>query len=151
MTEFIEMIGVSIILLAIFGGIASPLIVLIVGLFYHLKKKLEHKQVMAAIEKGMPYPIKTQQVSPSWIKNFTAGIGCLIIAAGIVCLRLAIIHGGGADYEQTIGYFGVALIFFAIGISRLIRGLLQRKALNQNGNGNGTAEPVSPVGATLQQ
>ena len=151
MEDFIEMIGASIILLAIFGGIASPLIVFIVGLFYHLKKKLEHKQVMAAIEKGMPCPIKTQQVSPAWIKNFTAGIGCLIIAAGIVCLRLLIIYGGGASYNQTIGYFAVALFFFAIGISRLIRGLLQRKAQKQNGNGNGATEPVSQGSEASQQ
>jgi len=151
MDEFVEMIGASIILLAIFGGLASPLIALIVGLFYYLKKRLEHAQVMAAIEKGTPFPIKPPQIGPAWIKNLTAGIALLIIAAGIVCLRLARIHGGGSDYNQTIGYFAVALVFFAVGISRLIRGLLQRKIMNQNGNGNGTAEPVSPGGEMLHQ
>ena len=40
MNEFVEMIGASIILLAIFGGIASPLIALIIGLFgAHLLRK----------------------------------------------------------------------------------------------------------------
>ena len=84
-------------------------------------------------------------------KKSSAGIALLIIAAGIICLRLARIHGGECDYNQTIGYFAVALVFFAIGISRVIRGLLQRKVQNQNGNGNGAVEPVSPGGEMSHQ
>ena len=119
-------------------------------------QRLKHKQIMAAIEKGadlsqLDFAVKHKKAGPLWIKNLTAGIALLIIATGIICLRLARIHGGGADYNQTIGYFAVALVFFAVGISRVIRGLLQRKILNQNGNGNGTAEPVSPGSATSQQ
>jgi hypothetical protein len=33
-------------------GVSSPIIV--VGVIYYLKKRLEHKQIMAAIEKGTP-------------------------------------------------------------------------------------------------
>jgi len=130
----------------IFLGISSPII--IIGMICYFLKRLKHKQIMAAIEKGadlsqLDFSVKSKKTGPLWIKNLTAGIALLIIAAGIICLRLARIHGGGADYNQTIGYFAVALVFFAIGISHLIRGLLQRKVLNQNGNGNGAAEPVS--------
>jgi hypothetical protein len=138
----------------IFLGFSSPII--IIGLVCYFVKRLKHKQIMAAIEKGadlsqLDVAVKPMTTGLLWIKNLTGGITLLIIAAGIVCLRLAIIHDGGASYNQTIGYFAVALIFFANGISRVIRGLLQRKVLNQNGNGNGTAEPVSPGGEASQQ
>jgi hypothetical protein len=138
----------------IFLGFSSPII--IIGIVCYFVKRLKHKQIMAAIEKGadlskLDISEKPKKAGPLWIKNLTAGISLLIIAVGIVCLRLARIHGGGASYNQTIGYFAVALIFFANGISHLIRGLLQRKVLDQNGNGNGAAEPVSPGGEASQQ
>ena len=138
----------------IFLGFSSPII--IVGVVCYFVKRLKHKQIMAAIEKGadlsqLDFSVKSKKTGPLWIKNLTAGITLLIIAAGIICLRLAIVHGGECDYNQTIGYFAVALVFFAIGISRVIRGLLQRKIMNQNGNGNGTAEPVSQGGKMLHQ
>jgi len=138
----------------IFLGFSSP--VIIVGVVYYFLQRLKHKQIMAAIEKGadlsqLDFSVKSKKTGPLWIKNLTAGIALLIIAAGIICLRLARIHGGGADYNQTIGYFAVALIFFAVGISRLIRGLLQRKILNQNGNGNGATELVSLPSETSHQ
>jgi len=141
----------------VFLGLSSPII--IIAMVCYFVKRLKHKEIMAAIEKGADLsrmaPVimmeKPKKAGPLWIKNLTAGITLLIIAVGIICLRLARIHGGGADYNQTIGYFAVALIFFANGISRLIRGLLQRKAQKQNGNGNGAAEPVSPGGEISHQ
>ena len=129
MQEAIELVGASIILLSIFVGIASPLIVLIICLFYYFKKRLEHKQIMAAIEKGASLSeLKLPKPAGSpWIKNLTAGIALLIISAGLVCLRLV----QGYDHDESFGFYFFALIFFAIGISRLIRGLLQRKAQKQ--------------------
>jgi hypothetical protein len=100
--------GITVIL--IFLGISSPLIV--IGLVYYLKKRLEHKQILAAIEKGTPLselrPPKPK--GPLWIKNLTTGITFLIIAAGFVCIPLIF-----------------ATVFLAIGASALVRGLLQRK------------------------
>jgi len=122
--------GITVIL--IFLGIFSPII--IICLVYYLRKRLEHKQVMAAIEKGTPLselkPVK--EPGPLWIKNLTAGIALLIIAAAIVCLRLIYIVCTEADFDQTLIYFFVAVVFFALGISRLLRGILQRKAERQN-------------------
>lgn len=115
--------GITVIL--IFLGLSTPLI--IVGLIYYLKKRLEHKQILAAIEKGTSLsqlrPVKP--AGPLWIKNLTAGIALLIIAVGLVIIRLV----RGYDYDQDIsfGFFFIAVILSAIGISRLIRGLLQRK------------------------
>ena len=116
--------GITVIL--IFLGISSPLI--IVGLVYYLKKRLEHKQILAAIEKGTPLselsPPKPK--GPLWIKNLTTGIAFLIIAAGFVCIPLIFNHE--THFPQAgFGHFIVATVFFAIGASSVVRGLLQRK------------------------
>ena len=123
----IESIVGGLTVLIIFLGLSSPII--IIGLIYYLKKRLEHKQIIAAIEKGTSLsqlrPVKP--TGPLWIKNFTAGIALLIVAAGIVYIQLAT----GYNYGQSFGIYFLALILFALGVSRLIRGLLQRKAEKQ--------------------
>ena len=150
MNDLTEGITIFIVLLGVF----SPII--IICLIHYFKKRLEHKEIMAAIEKGMPLselrPVKKAgSPGPLWIKNLTAGIALLIIAAAIVCLRLVYIGYTDADIDQTLIYFFVASVFFALGISRLIRGLLQRKAEQQNllngNNGvtdNASRTPVPP-------
>ena len=126
MADLLEQIVGGLTVVIIFLGISSPII--IIGLIYYLKRRLEHKQIMAAIEKGTPLsdlkPLKP--TVPLWIKNLTAGIALLIISAGLVGVRLvwnrtAILPG------ELWGWFFVALILFAIGVSRLLRGLLQRR------------------------
>jgi len=111
----------------IFLGLSSPIIIL--GLVYYLKKRLEHKQIMAAIEKGTPLsqlrPVKP--TGPLWIKNLTAGIALLIVAAALIGIWLVRLSHEGYDYDQSSGHALAGVILFAFGISRLIRGLLQRK------------------------
>lgn len=125
MQEAIELVGASFILLAIFVGIASPIIVLVISIFYYLKKRLEHRQIMAAIEKGLvPSQLHiTKPIGPAWIKNITSGIALLIITTGLVCLTLVFQTNYQEDYFVR---FLIAIVLFALGISRLIRGLLQR-------------------------
>ncbi len=136
--ELIEGITAALIVLIVFVGLASPLLILVGGFFYYLKKRLEHKQIMTAIEKGTPLselkPVnKAAPPGPLWIKNLTAGIASLIIAAAIVCLRLVYIDRvSEAAFDQTLVYLFIAAVFLAVGISRLLRGLLQRKAERQN-------------------
>jgi len=130
MKEFFELIGIGIMIFIMFLGMASP--VLVICLVYYLKKRFNHKQVMAAIEKGTPLSdlksLKPPKLTgPLWIKNLTAGITLLIISAGLVGAGL-VCCGGRIPDEDVWGWFIVALILFAIGVSRLIRGLLQRKA-----------------------
>jgi hypothetical protein len=111
----------------VFLGLSIPIIV--VGLVYYLKKKLEHKQIIAAIEKGTSLselrPAKP--IGPLWIKNLTAGIALLIVGIGLACMPLLGYFVGPPPFV----YFVIALILFSIGISRLIRGLLQRKTKQQ--------------------
>ena len=144
MNDLIELSGVGIMVFLMFLGMSSP--VIIVCLIYYLKKRLEHKQILAAIEKGTTLselrPAK--RTGPLWIKNLTAGIALLIIAAGFVCVRLV----QGYEYVESFGSFFIAVILFGVGIAWLIRGLLQRKVEKQSqtqpANKNNTAENKKP-------
>lgn len=111
--------------LIVFLGISSPLIA--VGVIYYLKKRLEHKQIMMALEKGTPLseimPPKPKPAGPAWIKFVSAGIMLLVIGLGFVL--------GGLGRGEDIGI----LIFFVlggIGVGMLIRGLLHRKYYLKN-------------------
>jgi uncharacterized membrane-anchored protein YitT (DUF2179 family) len=141
--------------LIIFLGIFSPII--IICLIYYLKKRMEHKQIMTAIEKGTPLselrPIKKAVApGPLWIKNLTSGIALLIIAAAIACFRIVFIWQVPApSIDQTIIYLFIAAVFMAIGIGRVLRGLLQRKAERQNLlNGNNEVVNKSDTASEIQ-
>jgi hypothetical protein len=133
--------------LIVFVGLSTPIIV--VGVIYYLKKRLEHKRIMAAIEKGtplseiMPVP-PPKPTGPLWIKNLTAGIAMLIIATGLAAMPFL----GYFEGPPPFVYFIVAVIFFAIGVSHLIRGLLQRKIPEQfqSSNPNNVNENKKPDG-----
>jgi hypothetical protein len=108
-----EALGIFLILL----GCAGPII--IVGVIYYLKKRLEHKQIMAAIEKGTPlselWPAK--QNGTLWIRNLTVGIALFVIGVG--CLM-----GPMGNDEKTMF---IAAILIGVGIAWIVRGLLNRK------------------------
>lgn len=118
--------GITVLL--IFLGLSSPII--IVGLVYYFKKRLDHKQIMAAIEKGTPLsdlrPAKP--TGPLWIKNLTVGIALLVISLPFLYMFLRPLIRGDHTHEGRLLPFA---IFFAIGIAFFIRGLLQRKAQQQ--------------------
>ena len=112
--------------LIVFIGISSPIIV--VGVIYYLKKRLEHKQIMMALEKGTPLseiiPPKPKPVGPVWIKYVSTGIALIIIGLGFTYLN-----------PMDTRYFGMSLfwILCGIGVAMLIRGLLHRKYYLKNG------------------
>ena len=132
MLDAMETIGAAFAVLIIFVGMASPIIV--IGLIYYLKKRLDHKQIMAAIEKGTPLselrPLKPK--GPLWIRSLTAGIALLVISLPFLYMFFDPLFRG--DYSRG-GFAEDALypfaIFFAIGIAFFIRGLLQRKTQQQ--------------------
>ncbi len=116
-------------------GVSSPIIV--VGVIYYLKKRLEHKQIMMAIEKGTPLseiiPPKPRPVGPAWIKYVSTGIALIIIGLGFTYFN-----------PMDTRYFGMSIfwILCGIGVAMLIRGLLHRKYYlkGQASNGNNTVE-----------
>jgi small-conductance mechanosensitive channel len=105
----------------IFMGFSSPII--IIGLIYYLKKRLEHKQIMAAIEKGAPLSElrlpKSRPAGTEWIRHLSVGIVVLAIAFAFCFSRLPGRLMGGT--------FFVAIILCGVGIASIVRGLLHRK------------------------
>ncbi|OHB50084.1 MAG: hypothetical protein A2Y10_14135 [Planctomycetes bacterium GWF2_41_51] len=110
-----------------------PFIVVIVFIvmltWYFLnKKRLEHQQIMAAIEKGTPLselgPLEKK--GSNWIINLSAGIGLSLMGLGLIVVVLSVTKCQLND-DAGVGLF-IALIFLTVGIARLIRGILQRKA-----------------------
>lgn len=97
-------------------GCAAPII--IVGVVYYLKKRFEHKQIMAAIEKGTPLSElrPPKQNGALWIRNLTIGIALLIIGLGWIFLAA---HSGASIL--------IALILVGVGIAWIVRGVLNRK------------------------
>ena len=120
--------------LIVFLGLSTPIIV--VGVIYYFKKRLEHKQIMAAIEKGTPLselrPAKP--TGPVWIKHLTYGIILLAIALGVGFV------GPGPKHPMLF----LAIILGGVGIAQVIRGLLCRKY--QPSDKNNIAEDKKPGG-----
>jgi len=115
----LEALGHSLVILAC----VSPLI--LAGVVYYLKKRLDHRQIMAAIEKGIPLseiiPTKPQLIGPAWIRYVSAGVAMVIIGLGLISC------GGLGDPEVV-----VAFVVFGVGTGWLIRGMLNRKYYLQN-------------------
>ena len=94
-------------------GVASPAIA--IGVVYYLKKRLEHKQIMAAVEKGVPFSelVAPKAIGPAWIRGVSLGIALLIIALGFL-----VSSGPGAV---------AAFVLAGVGAAWVVRGLLYRK------------------------
>jgi hypothetical protein len=131
MYDITQAFGVLVILL----GVCSPIIV--IGVVYYLKKRLEHKQIMTAIEKGTPLseiiPPKPRPVGPVWIKYVSTGIALVIIGLGFTFLN--------PMYTSDFGAL-IFVVLCGVGAGLLIRGLLHRKYYmkEQVLNGNNTTE-----------
>ena len=98
-------------------GVSSP--IMVIGVIYYLRKRLEHRQIMAAIEKGVPLseiiPPKPQPIGPAWIRYVSGGVAMVIIGLGVIWC-------GGFDPE-----FVVAFVVLGVGAAWLTKGLLHRK------------------------
>ncbi len=138
----LEALGIALIIIAL----AVPVIV--VGVVYYLRKRFEHKQIMAAIEKGTPLselkPPKKQMNGSLWIKTLTFGIALLIIGLPLILVGTRIIGG--------VGLF-IAFVFFGVGVAWLIRGLLYRKyqLQSQSSDKSDTAENKNAPGASTPE
>ena len=123
----------------IFIALSTPIIV--VGIVFYFKKKLDHKEILAAIEKGMPLselkPAKTRKSGPGWIQDLTKGIACLIIGVGLIPMVL-MLTGSVAEAVGQIsqGVFAtfwiLPLVFLGNGIGQIISGVLRRKHEKEN-------------------
>ncbi len=112
-----------IIVSVVFASIIA--IAIVIGIVIYFAKRLEHKQILAAIEKGIPpsklRPPEPKSIGPAWIKYITQGIIVLAVAAAFA-LGFERFSGQGSGP----GFF-VAVILCGVGIALIIRGLLYRK------------------------
>jgi hypothetical protein len=124
-------------------------VVLIIGLLEYSKKRLEHKQILTAIEKGVPLselkPPKPQPVGPSWIRYISVGVA-LIVAAFVLFLF--------SDW----GTGGIVMaILTGTGVAWTIRGILHRKyelkgrQADKNSTASVETPPPVPVANVSQQ
>ncbi len=98
---------------------------IVIGLVIYFAKRLEHKQILAAIEKGIPpSKLKSPEFKPTgplWIKHISHGIIVLAVACAFAFgFERLPFHGNGPA-------FFIAVILFGVGIALIIRGLLYRK------------------------
>ena len=111
----LEGLGVALVILAL----VSPLI--LVSIVYYLKKRLEHRQIMAAIEKGVSLseiiPPKPQLVGPAWIRSVSTAVAMTIIGLGVIWSK-----GFAGNPEVIVGF-----VVLGVGAGWLVRGLLHRK------------------------
>jgi hypothetical protein len=133
-----EALGVFYILI----GCAVPVVV--VGVVYYLKKRLEHKQIMTAIEKGTSLS-ELRPVQPNgalWIKNLTIGIALLVIGVGWSFMVPT----------RSESMF-VAVIVIGVGVAWIVRGVLNRKydVRGQPSAGNDTAPSKHYAGLSTSE
>jgi hypothetical protein len=102
-----------------------PMVFLIIFGFLAFEKRLKHKQIMKAIEKGTPLsdfiPPKPKPSGPAWIKYVSSGIMLLIIGLGFTFF-----HPG-----RNPGHL-VFAVLCGVGVGLVVRGLLHRKYYLKN-------------------
>ena len=134
------MYGEAIIVFIVFASMVT--VAIVIGLIAYFCKRLEHKQILAAIEKGTPLselkPPKKHQNGSLWIRNLTFGIAMLIIGIALTFVGSHTIGSPGGRF--------LAFVFFAIGVAWIIRGLLFRKYQEKSrlsANGSASAPEIS--------
>ena len=109
----------TIIVFIVFGSLTT--VAILIGLIVYFGKRLEHKQILAAIEKGTPLSelrsVKPKPVGPIWIKYLSSGV--LILAIGLAFIAIQ-------PWMGSLPTF-VGIILCGVGIASLIRALLYRK------------------------
>ena len=123
---------IVLIVLIVFMAPAIP--ILVIGLIYYFKKKLEHKEILTAIEKGLPVSelnlraakADDPSAGPGWIKDRTQGITMIIIGIGIgfvLWMSLEPYYRAGLMNILWI----IPVVFVGNGIGHVIRGKMRRK------------------------
>lgn len=112
--------------------------IIIILFFFYYKKKLQHQQIMLAIEKG--HPVADLLAAPTkkekgWVTNISAGIGLIFVAIALLFLYVP----AGVYIAHNLprnSLVVIPIVLIGLGLTRLIRGLFQKKAealAQQNG------------------
>ena len=137
----------AIIVFIVFSSLVT--VAIVIGLLIFFAKRLEHKQILAAIEKGVPLsdlkPVKPEPVGPAWIKYLTGGVTIFFIGLAFMSAS-----PGLWGMRNAGPWAFVAFILCGVGLAWVIRGLLYRKYETQSrlsANDN-TAEYQNPISAS---
>jgi hypothetical protein len=116
---------------AVFGVFGMPvLIVFVVCLFRFLKARMRHREILAAIEKGITLPelSSSKPRIPSWITNLAIGIAFIVFSPAFIIVGLGAAGKVGSVKSVVLGGTAMpSLVFLSLGLFFLIRGLLLRK------------------------
>lgn len=104
-------------------------ILFILGIVYH-KKKFQHEQILAAMEKGIPISDLVAKPTPrdkeiNWVRSLSAGIGFMFIGAVLALLWVWMKEAPGVT-SMDPKFLIIPVITGGIGLIYLTRGLLQR-------------------------
>jgi sterol desaturase/sphingolipid hydroxylase (fatty acid hydroxylase superfamily) len=144
------MMDPAIIVFIVFSSMAT--VAIVIGLLIFFAKRLEHKQILAAIEKGTPLsnlkPPKSEPAGPAWIKYLTSGIAIFFIGLAFMSAGPGILGMGNAG-----PWAFVAFILCGVGLAWVLRGLLYRKYEKQSrlSANNNTAEFKNPISASAPE
>lgn len=104
--------------------------ILVILFFFFYRKKLQHQQILAAMDKGLPiqdFLAVPEKKETGWIPNISAGIGLIVFA-----ILLLIVYYPAGIYRifdrPLVGFMAIPLVFACVGLSRLLRGIFQRAA-----------------------
>ena len=107
--------------------------IITIALVYYHRKKLEHTQIMTAIEKGTPLselkPPKKPKPGPAWVSEYTSGITCLVSGAGFLLVMFAR-STSRRSYMPAFPFailYVVPIVFLANGIAAIIRSKILKK------------------------
>ena len=119
------------IIFVVFITCCAPIIIL--ALLYYHKKKLEHTQIMTAIEKGTPLselkPGKKPRPGPAWVSEYTSGITCVVIGVGFL-LVMFVMSTSRRSHMPAFPFailYVVPIVFLANGIAAIIRSKILKK------------------------
>ncbi len=97
-----------------------------IAIYKIISKRLKHKQVMAAIEKGVLVPKQHTRKGPKWIRSTYMGVLFLVISCMFLYFYLEpLIHGSKPNRMQFLLFLTVSL---SIGLALFVRGILLRKS-----------------------
>jgi hypothetical protein len=105
--------------------------VFIIMIFWYFvsKKRLEHQQILAAIDKGTPLselrPINKKE--STWIKSFSTGIAFLLMGIGFVSIATYSTLTKKPDEDAGFGLFIASIVFLAFGAAGVVSGILKKK------------------------
>ncbi len=108
--------------------ILLPLLLILLIVFY--KKKLQHQQILVAMEKGLPITDLIAKPQPrnrevNWVSNLSAGIGFLFVGLALAGYFVwTNVAPGVTSVEST--FLILPIVIFGLGLIFLFRGILQK-------------------------